>query len=549
MRTVHCTVALVLLASLAGTAQAPAPAFSQFTVFLRGVAVGVDETTVARTPDGVRISGVERLGAPLAVTIRKAEVRYAPDGHPLGASIEGSVGDQQFLLRTEISGATATVQATQGEKVVNRTDRVAANAILLPNVFFGAYEALAARLAVSNVNDEIPLYLPLQGPATAKVMSVAVEKLRTPDTALDVRQCGVQVVSPGHTTDLRIWVDQAGRLARLSVPDQALDVVRTDIASVNTRRETLVRPSDGQAQIKANGFSLVGTVSQPVSRPAPNWRYPALVLVGESGDTDRDETVAGLPVFAQMASLLADAGFMVVRYDRRGVGQSGGRAEAVTLGDYAEDLMAVVRYLADRRNVDAKQIGVVALGDGAAVAELAAARDKAIAALVLVGAAGQTGAALVLEQQRHALARLSLSEAEKQAKMQLQRKIVDAVISGTGLDSLPADVRRRVDTPWFRSWLTYDPAPVVRKIRQPMLIVQGGLDRQVDPSNADRLETMIKAHPNRVVKVVKLPSLNHVLVGAVTGELDELGQRTDKTVSPEALSAIAGWLKETLGAR
>jgi hypothetical protein len=552
MRTAHCIVALVVLASLAVAAQAPgraAPEGAQFAVFLRGVPIGVDEVTVVRTGDGVRIIGVERLGAPLSVTVRKAELRYGPGGRPLDGSIEGSIGDQQFVLRVAVTGTTAVVQTTQGAKATNKTEQIAADAVLLPSAFFGAYEALAERLARAKVDDELPVYLLLQGAAAAKVTSVASDRLRTADEVVEVRQYGVRLVGLGRSTEIGVWVDAAGRLARLTVPEQAFDVVRTDIASVSTRRETISRANDEQARIPANGFSLIGTVSQPPAKPSPNWRWPAVVLVGEEGGTDRDETVAGIPVFAQTASSLADAGFLVVRYDRRGVGQSGGRAEAAALADYAEDVAAAVRYARDRKDVDPKRVAVLARGDGAAAAELAAAHDKDIAALVLVGAAGQTGASLVLEQQRQALARLQMSDAEKQAKIQLQQKIQNAVLTGAGLDTLPADVRRQVDTPWFRSWLSYDPAPVLRKVRQPILIVQGELDRQVDPSNADRLAAMIKARPGQSVKVLKLPGLNHLLAKAATGELDESARPADKTVSQDALLAIEGWLKETLGTR
>jgi len=80
------------------------------------------------------------------------------------------------------------------------------------------------------------------------------------------------------------------------------------------------------------------------------------VLVAGSGAQDRDETVFNIPIFGQLAGALADAGFLVVRYDKRGVGQSGGRGESATLADYAEDVRAVVKYLSERKDVDKKHI-------------------------------------------------------------------------------------------------------------------------------------------------------------------------------------------------
>ena len=67
------------------------------------------------------------------------------------------------------------------------------------------------------------------------------------------------------------------------------------------------------------------------------------ILLAGSGIGDRDGTAFGVPTLAQLAGRLADAGILAVRYDKRGYGQSGGRAESATLNDYAEDARAVVQ--------------------------------------------------------------------------------------------------------------------------------------------------------------------------------------------------------------
>ena len=149
---------------------------------------------------------------------------------------------------------------------------------------------------------------------------------------------------------------------------------------------------------------------------------------------------------ASSQTRFADAGFVALRYDKRGVGQSGGRAESAALSDYADDVRAAVKLLSERTDVDPKRIVVVGHGQGGAVALLAAAKDKRIAAVGLVSAHGIRGTDLNLEQQQHALDRSSFSDADKQARIDLQKRINDAVITGKGWDRLPAQVRRQVDT-------------------------------------------------------------------------------------------------------
>jgi pimeloyl-ACP methyl ester carboxylesterase len=332
-------------------------------------------------------------------------------------------------------------------------------------------------------------------------------------------------------------------MVRLSIPVQALDVAREDVASVASRRVTISRPNDEQVRIPANGFTLAGTLSRPVG---PATKLPAVVLVSGSGPADRDELIAGIPILGQIANALADRGFVVVRYDKRGIGQSGGRAESASLADYAEDVRAVVKMLSDRKDVDQKQIAVVGHSEGGAVALIAASKDKRIGKVGLLATNGVPGADLVLAQQQRLLDRSNMSAEDKQAKIDLQKRIHEAVITGKGLDQLPPEVRKQVDNVEFQSILTNDPAKILPDVRQPILIVQGELDTQVEPSNADRLESLAKKRKNApAVEVVKIPGINHLLVPATTGEVDEYGTLKDLQVSPKVTDAIVTWLKKT----
>src|SRR4029077_5599580 len=149
---------------------------------------------------------------------------------------------------------------------------------------------------------------------------------------------------------------------------------------------------------------------------------PAVVLVGGSGATDRDEVVYGIPILGQISEALADAGFIVVRYDKRGIGQSGGRAESASLADYADDVRAAIKLLADRKDVDPKRIAVVGHSEGGLVALMAGAKDKKIAAVGLIATPGMPGADVVLAQQKRLLDRTALTPEEKQAKVDEQKK-------------------------------------------------------------------------------------------------------------------------------
>src|SRR6185295_2515095 len=101
---------------------------------------------------------------------------------------------------------------------------------------------------------------------------------------------------------------------------------------------------------------------------------------------------------------LADAGFATIRYDKRGVGQSGGRVESTTIEAYAADVNAIVTWLEKRKDIDRDRIAVLGHAEGAALALIAAARDKDIRAVGLLAASGSSGRQTILDQQQRELA-------------------------------------------------------------------------------------------------------------------------------------------------
>jgi pimeloyl-ACP methyl ester carboxylesterase len=263
-------------------------------------------------------------------------------------------------------------------------------------------------------------------------------------------------------------------------------------------------------------------------------RYPGVLLVGGTSPADRDQTIGGVPVFAQLARMLADSGHVVLRYDRRGTGQSGGRTDSATLADYTDDAAAAIKWLKRRDDIDKRHIVVVGHLDGGPVALLAAAAGNDIDGVATIDAAGTSGAELILLQQQKLLDELKLPDADRQARIDLQKKIQAAVVSGSGWEGVPAPMRKQADTPWFRSVLTYDPAKVVPKVKQPILIVHGDLDPTVPASEADRLGELAQARKKSPPsEVVHLTDLTHALTPAGSS-----------AVSQKAAETIAAWIKK-----
>jgi pimeloyl-ACP methyl ester carboxylesterase len=539
-------LALLLAAANASAQPARSDAATELQVYVGGTRLGSEEVAIERTAEGWTVSGTGQLAAPLDLVTRRLRVRYAADWRPIELQVDATSRGAPLRISTTFQGTTATSEVLQAGKTTTKTDQVSADALVLPNLFFGAYEALAARLgALEGDSATLPAYIAPQAEIQITVKRLEPQTIETTRATLKARRFGLTFVNPGTPLDAELWIDERGRLLRFEAPVQSLVVMRDDIAAVTTRRQNITRPGDETVRIPGNGFTLAGTVSKPSGPGDAKGRYPAIVLVPGSGLVDRDETVAGIPIFGQLAGQLADSGFVVLRYDKRGVGQSGGRAETATLGDYAEDARAAIRWLGRRKDVDDDRVALLGHSEGAAVALIAASRDKRIKAVVLVAGFAGTGGELVLEQQRHVLAGATVSDADRQARIDLQKRIQAAVLGQGEWTDVPDELRRQADTPWFQSFLAFSPAEVLPKVRQPILIVHGERDTQVPVSHADRLAELARSrknsHPGDVA-VVKVPGVNHLLVQAETGEVAEYARLTGRSVSPEVVKAITGWL-------
>ena len=308
--------------------------------------------------------------------------------------------------------------------------------------------------------------------------------------------------------------------------------------------------SDEEVVIRMNGYHLAGTLSLP--RGARR-RVPAVVLITGSGQQTRDEAIPipGLEnyrPFRQIAEHLAARGIAVLRVDDRAVGGSTGKETlaAATTSSFAEDTRAQIAFLRARREIDPERVALVGHSEGGSIAMMIAASDARVRAVVLMAAMGKTGREVNLAQQEEALAQATtLTEERKNELRAEQRRILQTVIEGGDTSHLPPQAREFL--PWFREFLTFDPLAVMRRVRQPALILQGALDRQVTADHAALLERAARESGNRDVTVRVLPGLNHLFLPARTGSWNEYSTLTTTTLSPELLNSLGAWLEARLG--
>jgi len=305
---------------------------------------------------------------------------------------------------------------------------------------------------------------------------------------------------------------------------------------------------------KLQGNKLAATLTIP-SGKGP---FPAVVLITGSGPQDRDETIMGHKPFLVLADYLTRRGIAVLRADDRGVGKSTGEFSGATTADFATDTEAGIAYLKTRPEVNPKLIGLIGHSEGAIIAPMVAAGNPDVAFLVMLAGSGVRGDQVIVTQVELLAEVSGQSHQEAIRAGEKQRKILELVkgnIDDSNLekqlheelgdemtDAQIGAVVRQLNIRWLRYFLNYDPAQALRKVRCPVLALNGEKDLQVPPKqNLPAIRNSLKAGGNKNFEVDELPGLNHLFQTAKTGSPAEYAE-IEETISPVALEKISSWI-------
>jgi uncharacterized protein len=313
------------------------------------------------------------------------------------------------------------------------------------------------------------------------------------------------------------------------------------------------------------GIRLAGTLTIPRGHDP----VPAILLISGSGAQDRDETVFGHKPFLVLADYLTRKGFAVLRVDDRGVGGSTGDLRESTTDEMVRDVMAGVSYLKGRSEINGARIGLIGHSEGGLVAPLAASRSHVIAFIGLLAAPGLPGEQILLRQTEDVLRAGGAGEADIERARRTNARIYAAIRSVSDSAALAAAARailqetlaadssgRReeagsqaamnsqiamITSPWFRSFVVYDPRPALRGVACPVLVLHGEKDTQVAAADNQKeiLHALTEGGNERVTAAI-LPRLNHLFQTAQTGAVAEYGT-IEETFAPAALDAIGRW--------
>jgi len=353
-----------------------------------------------------------------------------------------------------------------------------------------------------------------------------------------------------------------------------------DLRREQVEKELIIRPQeptepypyyseDVSFENTKDEIELAGTLTLPEK----DGNFPAVILISGSGPQNRDEELMGHKPFLVLADHLTKNGIAVLRFDDRGTAESSGDFKAATSSDFATDVESAVKYLRTRKEINKKRIGLMGHSEGGIIAPMVAAGSKDIDFIVLLAGTGIRGDKLLLLQQELIGRASGASDADMQKAKVINDGAFEIVLKSDNTDSLKSELTtyisqnfkdipdsekpsgvsvddyvelqvNQLTSPWVISFLKYDPAPTLEKVKCPVLAINGEKDLQVPAKiNLEAIKNALEKGGNKNVTTKELQNLNHLFQECETGSPAEYAI-IEQTFSPIALDEITNWRLE-----
>jgi pimeloyl-ACP methyl ester carboxylesterase len=327
-----------------------------------------------------------------------------------------------------------------------------------------------------------------------------------------------------------IWFED-GRITRIEVPDDELVVTTLahpqwpdwEVSGPKTLKYS--KPADASFTIRelelpgdADDELLRGEILVPDAAKHGPGPYPGIVFLGGSVSADR-YGFAGPPAvdlgYHEITDTLASSGFVVVRYDEAGVGES--QPAPPSWVRQRGDARRAFRTLLVQPEVDPDRIVAIGHAEGGWRAlALASERPSEIIGVALLATLGRSYRELFAPQP----------------------EILKALETGKDLPEPLVPMAN-----WYGEIIVEDPEALVFRVLVPMWIAQGGKDFETDPiKDLAALSAAVRKH-KRKAEIAKFPDLDHHFKRE-EGTSSQTSYLEPRPVDREFLDALVGWVEK-----
>ena len=307
------------------------------------------------------------------------------------------------------------------------------------------------------------------------------------------------------TVDVRVTFDKAGQIAGVFFLPAISKYVYPSYAVFTAFNEK-------DLMVGADEWTLNAALSLPEGKGP----FPVVVLVHGSGPNDLDETIGANRPFRDLSLGLASNGIAVLRYNKRTYEwhKKFAAVKRVTVKDEViDDVLSAVNVLRKEERINPRKIFVLGHSLGGELVPRIGKADPNIAGFIVMAGAARPLEDAILEQTTYIFSLDGVITKEEQARLDEIKQLVAKVKALT-----PADIDFSTNLygapPSY--WLDlkgYDPPEEAKKLKQPMLVLQGERDYQVTMNEFQRWKTALSSNPRVTFK--SYTKLNHLFIEGV----------------------------------
>jgi dienelactone hydrolase len=299
--------------------------------------------------------------------------------------------------------------------------------------------------------------------------------------------------------------------------------------------------SEREVQVGSGAWAVPGTLTLPRGEGP----FPAVVLVHGSGPLDRDETIGPNKPFRDLAWGLASQGVAVLRYEKRTRAHADALAKVKDLTvkeEVLDDALAAVDLLRKTPGIDPKKVFVLGHSLGGMAAPRLAQLDPGLAGLIVLAGAARPIEEVLVEQLEYVLSlEKNLSEQEKAKVEKIKKEAARLTDPKLSPEDFASGTLLGATFSYWKSLRGLQPTETAAKLKQPMLVLQGGRDYQVTMADFELWQKALSGRTN--VRLKGYPRLNHLFREgegkARPAEYDQEGH-----VAREVIDDIAAWVKK-----
>jgi hypothetical protein len=257
-------------------------------------------------------------------------------------------------------------------------------------------------------------------------------------------------------------------------------------------------------------------------------------------------------------------GVAYLSFDKRGTGKSTGDWREAGISELADDVLAAVRFLRQRNDIDADQIGIEGDSEGAWIAPAVAKRDPRIKFIVLWGGPAMDYVPELMNEVEENLKASGVSGDELKKALDFKQRALAMLADGAGLsDKAWAKFQAFVGPYRNEKWFSYVGEPeqrawpqkklylmaqvksseLWRQVKIPVLAMYGGKDLNVPAAkNVAALTQELTAAGNLDFTTKVFPDANHDGFETTNPMLDGEQMRYVERLVPGLIDSQMTWV-------